>query len=281
MDNKLEISNITKKEIINENNSKTYEKADDKKKTGLLSKICSFFNLSETKNDNLKNASSNEVSDVNNKNLKLKTEEELETQPIEKSNNEKSNLKKQIQNQNRDNKKENSFTKFFKIKQVKVAVIVLIFGVAALIILNSSFGTSLTNKNTTKNSSYMTSLEYCEKLENKLMEVLEKISGVGDVKVMVTVESGPEIKIATSTDERTNTTTNGTNSTTNSTTVKDPIIITSSGSNSPLVLSEIVPQVTGVIVVASGAKDVKVRLNLLEAIKVLLNISSSNIQIYY
>ena len=179
------------------------------------------------------------------------------------------------------NKKDNYFTKFFKIKHVKTAVIVLIFGFVALLILNSSFGTSLTNKSSASNLSYMTCLEYCEKLENKLTEVLGEISGVGNVKVMVTAESGPLINVATSTDERTNTTTSGENSTTNSTVVKDPIVISSSGKNSPLVLSEMAPKITGVIVVASGAKDARVKLNLIEAIQALLDVSSSNIQIYY
>ncbi len=186
-----------------------------------------------------------------------------------------------LENKTSTNKKDNYFTKFFKIKHVKTAVIVLIFGFVALLILNSSFGTGLTNKNSASNLSYMTCLEYCEKLENKLTEVLGEISGVGNVKVMVTAESGPLINVATSTDERTNTTTSGENSTTNSTVVKDPIVISSSGKNSPLVLSEMAPKITGVIVVASGAKDARVKLNLIEAIQALLDVSSSNIQIYY
>ncbi len=183
------------------------------------------------------------------------------------------------ENNQANSKKENNITKFFKIKQVKTAVIVLIFSVVALLILSSSF--SAEGSKTKEYSSYMTSLEYCEKLEHKLMDVLGGISGVGNIKVMVTVESSPEIKIATSTDERTNTTTNGTNLTTNTTVVSDPVIVTGSGEKNPLILSEKTPQITGVIVVAEGAKDVKVRLNLLEAVEALLNVSTNNIQIYY
>lgn len=181
---------------------------------------------------------------------------------------------------NSDKKNVNSFTNFFKIKQVKTAVIVLIFCFVALIIVNSSNSSSGKIKST-NSLGYMTCLEYCEQLENRLVEVLGNISGVGNVSVMVSVDSGPEIKIASSTDEKINTTTNSSGSTTTSTLVSDPIIINSSGTNIPLVLSEKSPQILGVVVVASGAKDVKVRLNLLEAVQSLLNVSSDNIQIYY
>ena len=98
---------------------------------------------------------------------------------------------------------------------------------------------------------------------------------------MVTVEAGPEIKIATKTDEKTTSTTNGSNITTNSSNTSNPVIIANSGKNNPLILSEISPKITGVVVVASGAKDVKVRLNLLEAVEALLNVPTENIQIYY
>ena len=56
-----------------------------------------------------------------------------------------------------------------------------------------------------------------------MVEVLGCIYGVGEISVMVTVESGPEIKLATSTDERTNTTNNGSGVVTNNTVVSDPV----------------------------------------------------------
>lgn len=176
----------------------------------------------------------------------------------------------------------NSVTKFFKIKQVKSVFIVLIISVLALLILSNPLSFNDSDKTNSFGSlGYVTGLEYCEQLENKLAEVLGNISGVGEISVMVTVEGGPEIKIATSTDERVNTTNNASGVVTNNTIVSDPVIITSSGQNNPLVLSEISPQITGVIVVAQGAKDVKVRLNLLQAVEALLNVPTENIQIYY
>ena len=279
MDNEIRLSNIRKKEIecknvVNKNNVETKNN-----NLGLFKKIVKFLGISQSKNENsckIDQKANNEINYVS-KNETEQKEENLEETIIGKKM-EKTML---LDTKNTSNKKDGFFTKFLKIKHVKTAIIVLIFAVSALLILNSSFGTSFINTKKESNSNYMTCLEYCEKLENKLTEVLGKISGVGDVDVMITAESGPEIKIATSTDEKTNTTTSGSNSTSNSTTITDPIIITSSGSNSPIVLTEMAPKITGVIVVASGAKDVKVKLYLIDAIKALLDVSSNNIQIYY
>ena len=127
----------------------------------------------------------------------------------------------------------------------------------------------------------MTSLEYCEKLELKLVEVLKNIDGVGNISVMVTVESSPEIKIASNSDEKTNTVSNSAGTTTTSTSLQKPIIINSSGEGSAMVLYEISPRVTGVVVVADGAKDIRVKMDLFNAIQALLGVSNNNIQIYY
>ena len=184
-----------------------------------------------------------------------------------------------------EEKKENNSTikKLLKNKQIKVVIIVLIFSLCALFILNSSFGTSLTKTTNSNNgSSFTSSLAYCEQLETKLKNVLNKINGAGNVSVMVTVKSAPELIIASSTTEKntSNSTTNG--GTQNNVSIStDPIIITNSGISSPLILTEKLPEITGIVVVAEGAKDAKVKLSLLQAVQALLDVKSSNIQIYY
>lgn len=179
------------------------------------------------------------------------------------------------------NNSRGNFTNFFKNKQVKVVLIVLFFSVFALIILNSSNGIKTVKTNSDKSLAYMTSLEYCEKLELKLVEVLKNIDGVGNINVMVTVESSPEIKVASNSDEKTNIISNGAGTTTTSTSLQKPIIINSSGNNSAMVLYEITPKVTGVVVVAEGAKDVRVKMDLFNAVQALLGVSNNNIQIYF
>ena len=155
----------------------------------------------------------------------------------------------------------------------------LILLVLIIAIYYSFFGNESSKTTSSNNISYTSSLEYSTLLENKLKTVLGNIKGAGNVSVMVTLESGPELKIATQTDERTNTTTNSSGTTTSVTVVEEPIIITQNGKEVPLILMEILPVIKGVVVVAEGAKDVGVRLQLLEAVQALLNLSSGNIQI--
>ena len=185
---------------------------------------------------------------------------------------------------NKENQSSNRLmvTKFIKNKQVKVLIIVLIFSICALFILNSSFGENVTNTASKKSDSvFQTSLQYCAELEDKLEAVLNKISGAGCVSVMITVESAPELIIATSSSEKTNTSSSGSTSQTNTTVSKEPIIVTNGGVSGPLVVTEKLPQITGVVVVAEGAKNTNVKLTLLQAVQALLNVKSDNIQIYY
>lgn len=168
--------------------------------------------------------------------------------------------------------------KFSNIKGVKI-VVPLILLVLVITIYYSFFNDSSKKTSSFSSISYTSSLEYSQLLEDKLKSVLSNIKGAGNVNVMITLESGPELKIATQTDERTNTTTNASGTTTSITVVEEPIIITQNGEETPLVLMEILPVVKGVVVVAEGAKDVGVKLQLLEAVQALLSLSSGNIQI--
>lgn len=168
--------------------------------------------------------------------------------------------------------------KIFANKQIKIAIVVLIFSFCALLILNSSFGEATSKATQNKEEGgYTTSLTYCKQLENKLENVLSKISGAGSVSVMITVGGAPELIVASSSSEKTNSGFGGDGVIVSS----DPVIVTNGGVSSPLILTEKLPEITGVVVVAQGAKETKIKLMLLQAVQALLNVKSSNIQIYY
>ena len=57
------------------------------------------------------------------------------------------------------------------------------------------------------------------------------------------------------------------------------IIVENDGNEKPLVLTENLPNVKGVIVVSSGANDISVKLDILNAISTLLNISTDKISV--
>lgn len=113
-------------------------------------------------------------------------------------------------------------------------------------------------------------------LENKLIDVLSKVDGAGDVRVMVTVDGSPELIYANEQDKTSSSSTSG-NST--SSTYSSPIIVNVNGSSSALVMTEVLPAVKGVIVVSSGAGNVSTKLNLLKAVSTLLDISTDQITV--
>ncbi len=168
-------------------------------------------------------------------------------------------------------------------KTVKIASLILVFLIVLFLLFSNTASSTLNGtKNTSANNNlsssyYTTSLEYASIIEDKLSEILSGISGAGEVSVMVTVGSSYELVIANKTDEKTNSSSNGNNNSSYTTTVSNPIIL---NDNTPLVVSEILPTIKGVVVVSTGARDALVKYNLIQAVKALLDIPSSNIQIF-
>jgi len=131
----------------------------------------------------------------------------------------------------------------------------------------------------TENVEYTSALEYASQIEDSLAKVLSNVKGAGNVSVMVTLTSGPELIYATSKDTETNTISSGSNTTTTVTVVEEPIVVTRNGESTLLILMEKMSEVKGVIVVSSGASDVRVKLQLIEAIQSLLDVEDGNIQV--
>ncbi|MCL2540677.1 MAG: hypothetical protein FWE53_04625 [Firmicutes bacterium] len=171
------------------------------------------------------------------------------------------------------------FNKLKGIKHIEI-IVVVVLGVIICLIWFADFGSG--GGAAAGNTSYtaMSASQYARELETKLNTVLSNINGAGKVTSMVTLESSSELKIASSTEERTNSSTTGNNKTESITVVETPIIIDFGGSKMPLVLMEIMPKVTGVIVVAQGAADVRVRLEMLKAIQALFNVPPGSIEIF-
>jgi len=120
-------------------------------------------------------------------------------------------------------------------------------------------------------------------LEKRLTSVLSCIRGAGRVEVMVTYETSGEIVPATvsQTDESLQTGAGGTGmQSQQQREVTQPALATSGGVQAPIVLVEKEPVVRGVIVVAQGAADPMVRLDLQRAVKVVTNIPISCIEVF-
>lgn len=119
-------------------------------------------------------------------------------------------------------------------------------------------------------------------LEAKLTEILSKISGAGDVDVLITFDSSEEIVPAYNSNTTTETTkeqdsSGGERTTTSS--VENKTMITSD-KNDPIVLKTTEAKVKGVIVVASGAEDPAVKQLLYDAVQTSLQVSGHQVEIY-
>lgn len=121
-------------------------------------------------------------------------------------------------------------------------------------------------------------------LEERLEQVLSCIRGAGRVDVMITYDSGPEIVPAMSTNVNStgSETSEGSRSSSSqqSTESTEPATVSGSGGNEPIVLKEIEPVVRGVIVVAEGAADIEVRIDLQRAVRAVLDIPLSRIEVF-
>lgn len=164
--------------------------------------------------------------------------------------------------------------KILKIGNVKVLLIILAFLILAVIVINNTSGK--TTSKDVSNSKYTTSLDYIAQIEEKLMNVVQGIKGAGKTKVMISISSSPELSVAENIEEKTVTTSG--NSTTTVTT--EPIIVRQNGEDSPLILKETLPKICGVIVVSEGAKDIKVKMDIMLAVSTALGVNSNIVEVF-
>lgn len=148
-----------------------------------------------------------------------------------------------------------------KAKKIKLEYLIIIIAtVAVLVIVFSSFSR--------ESDVELQSVDnYVDMLENKLSQKLSQIDGAGKVTVLISVKRGLTTEIAT--EKKVVSDENGI------TTEEAPILV----SGKPIVLSEIYPEIVGVIVIAKGASDLKVKMCLLVATQTFLDVTSDKIEI--
>lgn len=152
---------------------------------------------------------------------------------------------------------DNGFKDFFK--KIKPEYVLLIAATIAVIaIFASSFSSSAQSKANNETSS---AEAYVEMLENKLSSELSKIEGAGKVSVIISVKRGMKNELAA----QTNASGNG----------EQPIIV----NGKPIILGEIYPEICGVVVVAQGGNKLKVKMAILNAAKVFLDVDANKIEI--
>lgn len=131
-----------------------------------------------------------------------------------------------------------------------------------------------------------TASDYVSELEGDLSSILSKIQDAGRVSVMITLKSGSEIipaKDESISDKVTNEKdTSGGTRIINEKTTDDKVVFTAAqgGNSKPLIIKEINPEIQGVIVVAEGAKDSRVKLKISQAVQTVLDIPAYRVTVY-
>jgi stage III sporulation protein AG len=185
-------------------------------------------------------------------------------------------------------RKNGFWQKYISKWNIKSTGIYLVYGVLfllalALYVVGSEAWRGKKEKATDK-IEYENAMEQHDKLEQKLSNILSSIRGAGNVQVLITYETGTEIVPAMSvnSDESIrDSITNGENNTQRSVhTVTEPATIQGSGTQAPIILVEKEPTIRGVVIVAQGAADISVRLQLQRAVRAVTGISEDKIEVF-
>jgi stage III sporulation protein AG len=126
--------------------------------------------------------------------------------------------------------------------------------------------------------------EYENMYETQLSEILSAVTGVGEVEVMVNLESTPELVMEknTSASSSSNQETDKDKATRNQNEQsrdEEVVIIQGDKQDQPVVVKTMKPRVRGVLVVAKGADNIQVKAWITEAVQKVLDVPAYKISI--
>ena len=193
------------------------------------------------------------------------------------------NLKDLIKKLNMDGSKKN---------YTNILILVLI---GILLVIGSSFFNNSTptvvkenvtaKQNSTVQGDKLNTKEYENTMKNDLKNVLQQIKGIGRVEVIIYCESGEEqVPAFNSNETNSNTTekaTDGSNRNIAQKSNGSTIVVTTKGGDSEaLILKKNKPKVTGVFIVADGAEEKIIELQVSKAVSTLYGIPENKVNVY-
>jgi len=180
-----------------------------------------------------------------------------------------------------------------KLKSKNVGNLFILALVGILIVLGAGVfnDTTKTNKVVNNNNSDSTSvdssiLNYENSKKNELVSILEEIAGVGNVDVMLHIDSSeeqvPAVNSNTSKSETNQKDMQGSSSVNTTDTDGSTIVVTNddNGSTSPLIIKKYYPRISGVVIAAQGANDEGIRLQIIQAVTSLFGMTDDKVNVY-
>lgn len=127
--------------------------------------------------------------------------------------------------------------------------------------------------------------EYEEAQKEELKSILENMYGVGEVKVMISFKSGESKILAynsskqiVSTEEKD---TEGGTRVSNQTDDGSTVVMTNEGGdNEPFIVETYKPKIEGIMILAEGASDSKIKYDIQKAVSSLYGLSAEKVNVY-
>ncbi len=164
--------------------------------------------------------------------------------------------------------------KIGQIMHTKTLVIIFIVGIVLLIL-----PTETGQRESEKGKDDITSHTYKSELEAELEHILSDVKGVGKVRVMITFsDSGKTFYVA---DEQTEGKTETSEKTEKQKSDDTRYVLKNDagGGQSPLISRESTPEVSGVLVIAPGAKDAKIKNDIIGAVRAVLGVKAHRVEV--
>lgn len=170
--------------------------------------------------------------------------------------------------------------------EVKTQTLIFILGLIGIVLIGIGPMLGRSSKTSAEDTAAVqaTAAQYTQDLETRLAEVLRQVEGVGDVRVMVTLENGYSYEYAKS--QKINNdiledvkAEDSVKTQEKLVTEESYIMVDGPSGKEPLVTMELEPQIKGVVVVCEGGDEPAVVGKVVETVKVALRISSTQITV--
>ncbi len=171
---------------------------------------------------------------------------------------------------------------FSKLKKIKNIELIICIALLAVILLVYGLVREAKKKDEGTAGTAATAIEQTEAQE--LSRVLSEIKGAGSVNVFISYDGTEETVYAYDSQKNTTVRVDGEGENQLTTTVTEessvPVFVTVDGVKTPLVSKKLSPKILGVVIVAEGASDISVRLQLIKAAAAALNVNEKIIEIF-
>ena len=153
-------------------------------------------------------------------------------------------------------------------KKYKYAALIVLLGVFLMLLPRLGGGTDRQDTQTL----YGVETYSLTETEEKMEDILSHIDGVGRLRVMLTLSSGPQLQLAADTDQ--------TGGESDTRTRRETVTVNrGSGYQEVVITRQLCPVYQGAVVVCQGAGNAAVRLAVVEAVSALTGLSSDKISV--